>query len=59
MSDKNESKKSVLDRLSGDLLEENCSESGDSKESIDATGVENEERKEIVSPTKTPEKVRY
>ena len=59
MSDNNESKKSVLDRLSGDLLEENCSESEDSKESIDDTGVENEERKEILSPTKTSEKVRY
>ena len=44
MSDKNESKKSVLDRLSGDLVDDNCSESEDRKESIDDTGVENEER---------------
>ena len=55
MSDTNESKKSVLDRLSEDLVDENCSESEDRKESIDDAGVENEERGEI---TTTPEKVR-
>ena len=55
MSDTNESKKSVLDRLSEDLVDENCSESEDRKESIDDAGVENEER----GGTTTPEKVRY
>ena len=53
MSDTNESKKSVLDRLSEDLVDENCSESEDRKESIDDAGVENEER----GGTTTPEKV--
>ena len=56
MSDKNESKKSVLDRLSRDLVDDNCSESEDRKESIDDTGVENEERGGI---TTTTAKVRY
>ena len=55
MSNKNESKKSVLDRLSGDLVDGNCPESEDRKESIDDAGVEDEERGEI---TTTPEKVR-
>ena len=55
MSDKNESKKSVLDRLSGDLLDENSPETEDRKESIEDAGVENEERGEI---TTTQDKVR-
>ena len=55
MSDKNESKKSILDRLSGDLVDENSSKSEDRKESIEDAGVENEERGEI---TTTLEKVR-
>ena len=58
MSDKNESKKSVLDRLSRDLVDDNCSESEDRKESIDDTGVENEERGGILSPAMTQKKVR-
>ena len=59
MSDKNESVKSVLDtRLSGDLVDESCSDSEDRKESIDDTGVENEERGGILSPAMTQEKVR-
>ena len=55
MSDKNESKKSVLDRLSGDLVDENSPETEDRKESIEDAGVENEERGEI---TTTQDKVR-
>ena len=55
MGDKNASMKSVLDRLSDDLVDENSSKSEDRKESIEDAGVENEERGEI---TTTPEKVR-
>ena len=61
MSYKNERMKSVVDRLSEDLVDENCSESEDRKErearkeredrkeSIDDAGVENEEREEITT----------
>ena len=55
MSDKNESMKSVLGRLSGDLVDENCSDGEDRNESIDDAGVVKEERGEI---TTTKEKVR-
>jgi hypothetical protein len=56
MSDKNESKKFVLDKLSGDLVDEHSTASEDRKESIDYVGGENEEREERST---TQENVRY